>query len=94
MNVIDFSKAKQERTPHASGECVCLDCKHEWVGVAPVGEVWLECPACHLVRGRFLNPVVRNEAQRWTCLCGNDLFYITRECTYCPNCGEIQAGFV
>ena len=46
MAVIDFTKAKAELDPHISGDARCLACKHEWVAVAPIGTIWLECPAC------------------------------------------------
>lgn len=92
-NVTSLVKAREERTPHMHGPCLCLDCRHEWQGVAPVGAVWLECPACSLKRGRFLFDVDYGETKRWTCNCGNDLFRITPSATYCPNCGQTQSGF-
>jgi len=75
--------------PHATGKAQCLDCHHEWVAVAPIGEVWLECPACTLLRGRYVFPFVR-DGEEWACNCGNDLFHIKREGAYCPNCGVWQ----
>ena len=62
MMVIDLAQAKADREPHLSGAAVCLACKHEWVAVAPVGTVWMECPACSLERGRYLGAV--NVGQR------------------------------
>lgn len=58
MTVIDLAQAKADREPHLSGAAVCLACKHEWVAVAPVGTVWMECPACSIERGRYNGAVM------------------------------------
>ena len=92
MPVIDLAQARADRTPHLGGEAKCLACSHEWAAVAPVGVMVLQCPACSLERGRFTGNVIRAE-KHWTCHCGNDLFHICPEGTYCPACGEWQAGF-
>lgn len=92
MSVINLQAARQEREPHSSGKARCLACKHEWVAVAPVGAVWIECPSCTLTRGGFIAPHWRDE-HHWTCNCGCDLFHATPEGFYCPNCGEAQHGF-
>lgn len=89
--VLQLSKPKPE--PEGSGittqgVCLCLDCRHEWNGVADVETDWLECPNCGLVRGRFKCWHVHQEEDHWTCKCGNDMFCITTERTYCPNCGR------
>lgn len=87
-NVIDFEAARQAREPHMTGPARCLDCKHEWEASAPVGTVWLECPACSLERGRFALRVQRSDELHAVCFCGNDLFHVTPSGPYCPNCGE------
>lgn len=92
MTVISFEQAKAARDPHLSGPAVCLACQHKWVAVAPVGAVWLECPACSLERGRYVGQVSR-DGDHWHCNCGNDLFRATQAGMYCPNCGEWQYGF-
>lgn len=94
MTVIDLAAARQERelTLSLCGKARCLACRHEWQAVAPVGTVWLDCPACSLERGRFLGPAQRDGAH-WHCGCGNDIFYVTPDGFYCPNCGEQQHGF-
>ena len=92
MTVIDLMQAKQKREPHLSGKARCLSCKHEWVAVAPVGVIWMECPSCTLERGRYVAHAER-DSMRWGCNCGNDLFYATPDGFYCPNCGEWQHGF-
>jgi Zn finger protein HypA/HybF involved in hydrogenase expression len=72
----------------SEGVCVCLDCKHEWMGMADVETEWLECPGCGLFRGRFKFQHTHFEEEHWACVCGNDLFHITQKRTYCPNCGR------
>lgn len=85
-NIIDLASAKAKRDPHLSGRAICLSCRNEWVAVAPVGSVWLDCPECGLQRGRFMAQC-EVETKHWFCNCGNDLFHATPEGFYCPNCG-------
>ncbi len=89
MEVIDLNQTKQERERSLSGAARCLACQHEWVAVAPVGSIWLECPSCTLIRGRFVAQV-ELDGDHWHCNCGNDLFNATPEGVYCPNCGTWQ----
>lgn len=89
--VVDLAAARAEREPHMSGKARCLDCKHEWIAVAPIGTRWLECPVCTLTRGRYVAQAER-DVPHWHCNCGNDLFYATQDGVYCPNCGEWQQG--
>lgn len=56
MSVIDFAAARAEREPHWTGTCKCVGCRHEWVGVAPVGTLWLDCPSCGLPKGTPKHP--------------------------------------
>lgn len=90
MSVVDLAAKRVEREPHLSGHARCLACGHRWAAVAPLGTVWMECPECSLRRGRFVNEVVSGP-QQWVCQCGNDLFHITPEYAYCPNCGMHQS---
>jgi hypothetical protein len=92
MTVISLQQAKQDREPHLKGAARCLACRHEWVAVAPVGTVWLECPQCSLERGRYVGAVGIG-GEHWHCACGTDLFHATPRGLYCPNCGEWQYGF-
>ena len=89
MTIIDFKTAKEERDHHLSGDAKCLACKHEWMAVAPVGAVWMECPSCTLLRGRY---IAHSEypLDHWNCGCGCDLFHVIKDCFYCPNCGKEQ----
>jgi hypothetical protein len=91
--VIAFPKKEDPIDPHMTGEARCLSCKHIWQAVAPIGATWLECPSCMLMRGRFIYPIEHNEGLRWSCDCGNDLFFVTPDGIYCPNCGEWQSGY-
>jgi len=88
--VIDFAEAQEENTPHGSGNAKCMACQHEWVAVAPLGTVWLECPECHLTQGHFVYTFCRWEDRHWTCDCGNDMFHMTPAGFYCPRCGNWQ----
>lgn len=89
MTVINLSKEREERSPHASGTAKCLDCGHEWACVAPTSVDWLECPKCGLIRGRFKYPFSRDGLE-WKCGCGNDLFHVKPQGVYCPKCGVWQ----
>ncbi len=37
--------------PHYAGQCSCLNCTHEWTGVAPLAAKVLECPSCGGMHG-------------------------------------------
>lgn len=91
MTVINLAEARKDREPHMQGSAVCLDCKHVWQAVAPLGTKWLDCPSCSLRYGRFQGPVSQGDGEeRWTCNCGNDLFHINPTKTYCWACGLEQ----
>lgn len=93
MSADVVSLADRRPDPHSSGFAKCLDCKHEWAAVAPAGTTWLECPSCGLVRGRFKFQHERPGLAHWECSCGNDLFHVTTDGYYCPNCGVWAQGF-
>jgi rubredoxin len=92
--IISLRAKREEKNPHMTGDARCLVCGHEWVAVAPIGTLWLECPKCTAHMGRFMGPVHRPERAggQFICgicaTCGNDLFYVTPEHIYCPVCGE------
>jgi len=93
--VINLAERREENMPHISGVAMCLDCKNEWAAVAPHLDgfpIWLECPKCGLIRGRFKYQHERF-GEQWSCGCGNDLFHIKPEGIYCPNCGTWQEGY-
>lgn len=89
-NVVQF-KLPEKSDPHASGEAVCLACKHTWTAVAPVGTAQLECPECGTERGVWkypFSPAVGEEL--WQCNCGCELFYIIPDGHMCYGCGTKQ----
>ncbi len=89
--IVPFKKPEEEK-PTLSGTAKCLVCRYEWIAVAPIGTHWLECPICKHETSRFIAPVAR-EGMHWQCLCGNDLFYIMPERTYCSVCGKNHYDF-
>lgn len=65
---------------------MCPDCKHQWVGVAPVGTCWFDCPQCDSSRAHARFPVMPKTV--WECSCGNDVFYLKPGgCACCTRCG-------
>lgn len=95
-NIVEFKRREPEEPEEeqCQGAALCVDCKHEWHAIVPSVYVeesdgWLECPSCHLVRGRFKYRFNIGE-DKWRCGCGNSLFEITSKFTYCPNCGREQ----
>lgn len=83
--VSDVSDIK-ELQPHNSGEFLCLVCDYSFISVAPLDELWVECPQCLCERATHKFPIDR-AGYSWSCDCGNDLFRITPDGNYCPNCG-------
>lgn len=78
--------------PHVRGEAACLDCHHKWEAVTESPpedvspDIWLECPRCERMRGRYVMPFTA-EAGTMQCDCGNTLFTVHRMGPFCPNCG-------
>lgn len=91
-NVISLEAAREERTPHLSGTLYCVGCQHKAVLVIPLSMAldWVECPACRLLKAKLFGKITEADTQHWTCNCGNDLFHVTPEHAYCPNCGAEQ----
>lgn len=85
-------KCEESEGPHMSGEAKCMQCKYEWVAVAPIGTYWLECPSCGAIKGFFKYYALR-DGDHWMCSCGNSNFYIVKKGIYCPNCGDWQEPF-
>jgi len=83
----------ESQKPHKTGEAICMSCKEEWIAVAPAGVVWLECPKCKTEHGLFKFPCSYSDKSHWECNCGNDLFHVTPDGYYCPNCGSWAEGF-
>ena len=79
--------------PHVSGEARCLHCAREWMAVAPHAHEYLECPACHLMRGVFVYACYPSSGLILMCPCGNDLFFQTPSGLFCPKCGATDTDF-
>lgn len=90
-NILAF-RPREKQDPHITGDARCISCEYEWVAVAPVGAVWLECPACGSRKG-LMRFACERDGLQWTCGCDNTLFHVTPDGIYCPNCGEYQQGF-
>jgi hypothetical protein len=96
VSVVDLQEFKHEHSAHLSGECSCMLCRHKWVGVAPVGTTWLQCPNCHSEKGYFLHEVQPPEGfYVFTCDCGSELLHLVKDkngnCELmCANCGELH----
>lgn len=85
VNVVNLAEAREARGPHITGPARCSACGHGWVGVAPVGTAWLECPSCKTMRGLFRFPLRPSSA--WVCQCGCDAYSITTDGLKCVACG-------
>lgn len=86
-NVVGFPGRKNSTGAHITGPCVCVGCGHQWQGVAPVGTIDLECPACGALKGIW-TLLIRLDEEHFYCPCGNHFLHIIRSGAYCPNCGR------
>lgn len=92
-NIVDLQEARKERTPHAAGKAVCISCKHEFVYVAQVGILWFDCPSCGLEKATWKYTFgLKSGTEFKVCVCGNELFYITRTGHLCALCGNLHKG--
>ena len=66
-NVIPFRRKEIAEVGHLNGPALCLACRHEWVGVAPVGTQELECPSCKSMKGIFTKFVAYADVPNWRC---------------------------
>lgn len=86
-NVIPFQKEQQ----HAYCEAICIECKHEWIEVSPLGTNELECPNCSTFKGRYKRAFNFAEGEFIrVCHCGNDMFYLSTSGHLCAKCGTFQ----
>lgn len=91
-NVIDLGQHRLKKQPHVSGWVTCMspECKHTWVGVAPVErDTDLECPKCGLVRGVWsMNFTVPEGDLTFTCNgCESQYYKVGRASVTCIGCG-------
>ena len=73
MTVVSIAQVREERQRHWSGPCKCLGCGHEWVGVAPIGVMFVDCPECDLPKGHPKHPFRSDVGDlAFVCNCGSE----------------------
>lgn len=97
-NVVTFMRPEPE-DPHLAGEALCIGCRHEWAGVAPVGTWQLECPSCGSTKGIWRYPIGAQQGDSFfRCSCGCEAltayfrsghFYLK-----CMSCGADQTNAI
>lgn len=91
-NVVNLADHRLRSKAHAEGEARCVNCRHDWIAIAPAGAYMLQCPKCELNTGAFLNAMHAAEGEEvLTCSnCGCDLFFVMRpgvlRCHRCAGC--------
>jgi hypothetical protein len=94
--VVQFKQRREPEGPYATGEAAC-QCGHEWVGVAPIGVMALECPSCGSMNGKWkhpFGPAVGDSVFR--CQCEADTFFFKqsaidgRTLIVCTGCGDFK----
>lgn len=86
-NIVDLQAKRDAKSPHRAGEARCLNCKHNWAAVAPIGTTSLQCPKCETFQGLFVGISV-TEYKQFQCQCGEYVFFIDEYSPYCAHCGE------
>lgn len=86
-DIVAINHKVAQESRHLQGDAICAACKHEWVAVAPIGTVELECPNCHTWKGLFANPVAPFSEVVYECDCGGQIFFITPDGASCYVCG-------
>lgn len=86
-HVVSLDERRQEKNPHRSGPARCMNCKHEWEAVAPIGVTALECPKCLTSHGLYKG-MSMTEFDQWQCKCGERMFFIDVHGPYCAHCGH------
>ncbi len=91
MAVLEFKRLEQEPETQEtlSGTGYCIECKHQWAAVAPVGVHLFECPSCGTEKGTWFG-IVEPPGNRWECNCGGQLFFVTETGYDCAKCGTAQ----
>ena len=91
MSIIPFPSAPKKDESYLVGPCICFKCKHEWIGLHPVGCEIVECPNCGC-SGVKKGTVFREEFQ-YQCNCGCNIYRINKHGPYCIDCGEYSTGW-
>lgn len=63
-SIVNLAQAREERTPHWEGTAHCVGCHHEWEQVAPIGDIWVDCPSCGLPKGTPKHPFGPSEGDQ------------------------------
>ena len=86
-DVIDL----QEYLPHSTGPCVCLQCRHEWIGVVPVRVNSIKCPECGTFKGCRAGLIIPADSALLICpACDNELNYaLAAGRVLCACCGTL-----
>jgi len=82
----DVVELNSNRAGWLTGPAICLGCRHEWTNVSRGGDVTLLCPSCGTYKGVPKGLVYPKEV--WECVCGNDMFFLTRSGAVCARCGS------
>jgi len=95
MTVISLAAAREERQPHWAGNVYCIGCHHEWVGVGPLGTMFVDCPSCGLPKGTPKHPFMADDGDLvFACNCGCEVMtaYKRKGNLYvrCMGCGTDQ----
>lgn len=80
------------KLPHLAGTIVCLGCKHEWEGVAPVGGTVFECPECGTFRS-VMKGVIEPEVV-FVCVCGCHHYTLGIDAPVCLHCGRYADAYL
>lgn len=75
-----------KQRPFTIGPCVCIECKHKWMGVVPAGESILERPNCRTMKGTR-EGLIYPPQSFVVCQCDCDLFRLTPQGASCSYCG-------
>lgn len=92
--IVSLAEAREARQPHWTGTAYCVGCRNEWVAVAPMGVMWVDCPACGLPKGTPKHPFGADVGDRvLTCdICGSEALtaYYRGDAFYarCMGCGN------
>jgi len=91
--VVSLDSKRAAKSPHVADRAYCTACKHEWVAVAPVGTLWLECPKCTTYRALFHFAPHRGDLTRVCPKCDGFLFSVLqRGKLECVACAELLPG--
>lgn len=87
-NIANFEKEKLARTPHLTGDALCVGCNHTWKHTAPIGTTEFTCPECKTERGMFTYMALPQQGEPiFHCNCGGIAFAMRQDGALCMRCG-------